>query len=115
MTLTFADIENSLKNEFTAFPGDEGQLDAALDKFPFDQEGMCLRWDWCKHLWKEMLGFLDNRFPKLGLRSCSVICDLYMSPIWEKIARRESEYACYREIVDRLTSELSVDAGVIYR
>ena len=59
------------------------------------------RWDWYDRLLKNVLEFLDQRYPELGQRGCSIICDLQMSRIREKITRVDNEFVYYRSIVLR--------------
>ncbi len=103
MTLTLADIVSSIDSAFPIFSFGERYIDDALN-FPFDQEGMRRRWDWYDRLSKNVLEFLGQRYPELGQRGCSIICDLQMSRIREKIMQAESEFDCYREILLRYTS-----------
>jgi hypothetical protein len=118
MTLTLTDILSSIDSAFPIFSFGEGYIDEALNKFSFDQEGMKRRRDWYDRLSKNVLEFLDERFPELGQRGCSIICDLQLSLIREKITRVEDEFDYYRsleakcqEMVLRYTSQAELAHG----
>ncbi len=103
MTLTLTEVLRSIDSAFPIFSFGEGYIDEALN-FPFHQEGMQRRWDWYDRLSKNVMEFLGQRYPELGQRGCSIVCDLQMRRIREKITRAESEFCCYREIVLSYTS-----------
>lgn len=96
--MALINILNSIESAFPIFSYGERHIDEVLNKFSFDQDGMKGRWDLYDRLSNNILEFLDQRFPGLGSRECSIICDLQMSQICEKVTRIESEYDCYCSI-----------------
>lgn len=102
--MTLIDILNSIVSAFPIFSFGERHIDKVLNNwFSFDQEGMKGRWDLYGRLLKNVLEFLDQRFPRLGQCERSAICDLQMNRISEKITRIEEEYALYHSVEARHT------------
>lgn len=90
-----------INNAFPVFSFGEGFVDERLDRFSLDDEGIRQRWRWHDNLAKNILEFLNERFPDLGARGCLVVCDVQMSRIREKIRATEGEFSLYRSILQK--------------
>ena len=104
--MTLADVVSSIESAFPIFSFGDRHIVERLSTFSFDEEGMARRWDWYDRLSRNVLEFLGQRFPEVGQRDRSIIGDLQMNQIREKIARDESEYAYYCSIVSRYPSQM---------
>ena len=88
-------------NAIPFFSHGEGHIDEKITSIRFDQEGMKRMWDWYHRLSKNVMDFLAQI--GLGERDSSIICDLHMSSILEKITRIQNEHDYYCSMVARYT------------
>ena len=102
--MSLVDYLAQINDAFPVFYLGEGHLNERLDKFPFDEEGIQQARRWHDGLAKNILEFLDDRFPGLGKLGCLIVCDVQMTGIREKLAATECEYRLYRSIVQRYSS-----------
>jgi hypothetical protein len=63
--------------------------------------------DWYNNQHEKIMEFLERECPELEQCDRLIICDLRMNEIREHIMRRESEFACYREILGRYSAYLT--------
>jgi hypothetical protein len=99
--MNLSDYLSQINNAFLVFSFGEGLVGERLDGFSFDEEGIRQRWQWHDNLAKNILEFLNGRFPGLGRRGCLAVCDVQMSWIREKIRATEGELSLYRSIVQK--------------
>jgi len=93
---------NRLENEFDILSFTHASyLWAKLDGMPFTEEGMQQRWEWCNDLYRRLMKCLEREFPKLKQHERQIVCDFRMHPIREHVERTESEFRCYREILEK--------------
>jgi hypothetical protein len=92
----------AIVNAFPIFSYGDGYIEERISSFPFDQEGMKRMWDWCECLSKNVMDFLRER--GIGENDCSIICDLHMDSIWEKVDHTQCAYDHYCSLVAKYTS-----------
>jgi hypothetical protein len=99
--MTLTDCLEQINSAFPVFSFGEGYLDEKLDQLSFDEEGIRRRWQMHDLLAKNLIEFLNERFPTLGHRCCLIVCDLQMSRIRERISATEAEFSLYRSLTQR--------------
>jgi hypothetical protein len=102
--MNLSDYLEQINNAFPVFSFGESYINEWLGKFPFHEEGIRQRWRWHDGLAKNILEFLNDRFPDLERLDCFIICDVRLGPIREKIRATEGEYRFYWSVVQKYSS-----------